>query len=58
MKKVFRALTESCVEKQFIGDSDAIPDGWHKTQTEAIEVFAAKEAPPAKRGRPRSSKWQ
>lgn len=44
-KKVFRAVAEGIVEKQFIGENDTIPDGWYGSIQDALSV--AKPSEPA-----------
>lgn len=44
-KKIFRALTDSIVEKQFIGINEDVPAGWAATVEEALAV--AKPSEPA-----------
>ena len=42
-KKIFRALTDSVVEKQFIGANEDVPTGWYATAAEALAVAKPEE---------------
>lgn len=61
MKKVFQAVNEILVRKDFIGDNEEPPKGWFLTQQEAFAALAPAEKPakieahePKRRGRPRN----
>ncbi len=39
MRKVFKALGSEVVDKRFVGDDDATPDGWHSTTADAMAAW-------------------
>lgn len=42
MKKVYQALTDTVVRKQWIGDSDQTPEGWFSAPQGALADYATR----------------